>query len=59
MAVITTVKRRPTLQDGWVYRALRLKGVIPNNFPSSDLVVKLFQLDGQVERQAFSQSIDL
>jgi len=45
MAAIITVERRPALQDGGVNRSLSLKGVFPGNFPSSDFLINLFQLN--------------
>jgi hypothetical protein len=54
MAVIITMKKKHAFQEGSVHRSLSLKGVFPGNFPSIDLLLKLFQLNRQVERQAFS-----
>jgi hypothetical protein len=59
MTVIITVKRTQALQGGKVQGSVSLKGAFPGNFPSSDFLVKLFQLNREVERQAFSESIDL
>jgi len=59
MAAIITVERRHALQDGGVNRSLSLKGVFPGNFPSNDFLINLFQLNRQIERKAFSQTIDL
>jgi hypothetical protein len=54
MAVIITPKRRHALQEGGLNRSLRLKGVFPGIFPSSIFLFKLFQLNRQIERKAFS-----
>lgn len=59
MAAIITVERRHALQHGGMNRSLSLKSVFPGNFPSSGFLIKLFQLNRQVERKAFSQTIDL
>jgi hypothetical protein len=52
--VIITMKKKHAFQEGSVHRSFSLKGVFPGNFPSIDLLLKLFQLNRQVERQAFS-----
>ena len=59
MAANTTVNGTQALQDGEVDGFLPPRAVFSGNFPSSDFLVKLFQLNREVERQAFSESIDL
>ena len=59
MRVIVTAKRRHAFQEGEVHGSLSLKGAFPADFPSSNFLVKLFQLNRKVEVQALSGSVNL
>ena len=59
MTPIITVKRSHALPNGGGVRSPSLGGVLLGNFPSSNFLFKLFQLNRQIERKAFSQTVDL
>jgi len=59
MTAIITVNRSHALPDGGGIRSLSLRGVLLGNFPSSNFLSKLFQLNRQIERKALSQTVDL